>query len=86
MNKILRFSLLSLLAILTSSTYALKTVTIDFDNDYQTIFPMLKGVSSGSGESYVADGDFSSEGVTSAEIDGIYVWVVPDAEAKTTNE
>ena len=83
MNKILRFSLLSLLAILTSSTYALKTVTIDFDNDYQTIFPMLKGVSSGSGESYVADGDFSSEGVTSAEIDGIYVLVVPDAEAKT---
>lgn len=83
MNKILRFSLLSLLAILTSSAYALKTVTIDFDNDYQTIFPTLKGVSSGSGDSYVADGDIPAEGITSAEIDGINVIVAPDAEAKT---
>ena len=79
MNKLLRFSLLSLLAILTSSTYALKTVTIDFDNDYQTIFPTLTGVSSSDSNA----GDIPADGIRSAEIDGIYVLVAPAEDAKT---
>ena len=85
MNKILRYSLVALLAVLTSSTYAFKTVTIDFDNDYQKIFPTLKGVSSGSGETYVADGDFPAEGIVSAEIDGINVAIAAAEGAKTPN-
>ena len=32
MKQILRYSLVALLAVLTSSAYALKTVTLDFDN------------------------------------------------------
>ena len=66
MNKILRYVLLSLLAIMTTTSYAtIKTVTLDFDNDYAKLFPTLKGVSSGSGDSYVADGDIPAEGITS---------------------
>ena len=80
MNKILRFSLLSLLAILTSSTYAFKTVTIDFDNDYQKIFPTLKGVSSSDSNA----GDFT-ENTTSAEIDGVTIMVSAAEEGKTAN-
>ena len=83
MNKLLRYSLLSLLAILTTSTYAKRTVTIDFDNDYQKIFPTLKGVSSGSGESYVADGDFT-ENTNSTEIDGITISVSAADEGVNT--
>ena len=83
MVKQLRFLVLSFLTILTTATFAQKTVTIDFDNDYQTIFPTLAGVSSGSGDSYVADGDFT--GVTlSSLIDGaLMVTVAPDDEAST---
>ena len=78
MNKILRFSLLSLLAILTSSTYAKRTVTIDFDNDYQTIFPTLTGVSSSDSNA----GDFT-ENTYSAEIDGVTIGVSAAAEGVT---
>ena len=60
-----------------------KTVTIDFDNDYQKIFPTLKGVSSGSGDSYVADGDIPAEGITSEIVDGVCILIAPDADAKT---
>jgi hypothetical protein len=55
-------------------------VTIDFDNDYQTLFPTLKGVSSGSGDSYVADGDFT-EATTSTPVDGVMVIVAPAEDA-----
>ena len=78
MNKILRFSLLSLLAILTSSTYAKRTVTIDFDNDYQKIFPTLTGVSSSDSNA----GDFT-ENTYSAEIDGVTIGVSAAAEGVT---
>ena len=78
MNKILRYSLLSLLAILTSSTYAKRTVTIDFDNDYQKIFPTLTGVSSSDSNA----GDFT-ENTYSAEIDGVTIGVSAAAEGVT---
>jgi len=48
--------------------------TIDFDNDYATLFPTLKGVSSGSGTTAVNDGDFT-ENTTSTAVDGITVTV-----------
>jgi len=80
MIKNLRFLLLSLLAIMSTATFAQKTVTIDFDNDYQKLFPALKGVSSGSGDSYVADGDFT-EATTSTPVDDVMVIVAPAEDA-----
>ena len=82
MNKNLRYLLLSFLTIMSTAIFAQKTVTFDFDNDYQKLFPTLKGVSSGSGDSYVADGDFT-EATTSTPIDGVDVRVAPAEGAKT---
>ncbi len=82
MNKNLRYLLLSFLTIMSTAIFAQKTVTFDFDNDYQKLFPTLKGVSSGSGDSYVADGDFT-EPTTSTQIDGVDVRVAPTEDAKT---
>ena len=67
---------------MSTAIFAQKTVTFDFDNDYQKLFPTLKGVSSGSGDSYVADGDFT-EPTTSTQIDGVDVRVAPVEDAKT---
>ena len=67
---------------MSTAIFAQKTVTFDFDNDYQKLFPTLKGVSSGSGDSYVADGDFT-EPTTSIQIDGVDVRVAPVEDAKT---
>lgn len=67
---------------MSTAIFAQKTVTFDFDNDYQKLFPILKGVSSGSGDSYVADGDFT-EPTTSTQIDGVDVRVAPVEDAKT---
>ena len=82
MIKNLRYLLLSLLAIMSTAIFAQKTVTIDFDNDYQKLFPTLKGVSSGSGDNYVADGDFT-EPTTSTPVDGVMVIVAPAEDAAT---
>ena len=82
MIKNLRYLLLSLLAIMSTAIFAQKTVTIDFDNDYQKLFPTLKGVSSGSGDTYVADGDFT-EPTTSTPVDGVMVIVAPAEDAAT---
>ena len=65
---------------MSTATFAQKTVTIDFDNDYQKLFPALKGVSSGSGDSYVADGDFT-EATTSTPVDDVMVIVAPAEDA-----
>lgn len=65
MNKILRYSLVSLLTLFCGSIYA-EEVTIDFDNDYETLFPGM-GTSSGSNESYVPDGEFTSNFTTTAQ-------------------
>lgn len=59
-----------------------ETVVFNFDDDYATLFPTLTGVSSGSGENYVADGDFQGE-TTSTAINGVTVTVSPDEDAKT---
>lgn len=53
-------------------------VTFDFDNDYATLFPTLKGVSSSTSE----DGNFT-EATTSAAVEGFTVTVAPAADAKT---
>ena len=83
MIKTLRFMVLSLLAMLTTATFAQKTVTIDFDNDYQTIFPTITGVSSGSGDNYVADGDFPGVTVSSLIEGSLMITVAPAEDAKT---
>jgi len=79
MIKNLRYLLLSLLTIMSTATFAQKTVTIDFDNDYQALFPSLAGVSSSDSQ----DGDFT--GVTNSTlVDGVVMVAIdPDAEAST---
>ena len=78
MIKNLRYLLLSLLAIMSTAIFAQKTVTIDFDNDYQTLFPTLKGVSSSDSQA----GDFT-EPTTSTPVDGVMVIVAPAEDAAT---
>ena len=85
MKKTLRFSLLSMLLMLASNVMAQKTVTIDFNEDIANIFPTFTSYSSGTGESYVADGEFN-ETTTSASIDGVTVTVTAsDADKGTRN-
>lgn len=56
----------------------------NFDDDYSTLFPTLEGVSSGSGDDYVSDGDIT-EAVT-AVVDGIQLTVsAADEEANNPN-
>ena len=81
MNKILRYSFMALMAMFVGTVFAQKTVTIDFDNDYQTLFPTLTGVSSGSGDTYVGDGDFK-ETTMSTPVDGVMVVVSPEEGAQ----
>lgn len=68
-----------MLAVVASAAYAERTVTLDFDNDYQQLFPTLAGVSSGSD---VHDGDFT-EMTMSSNVDGVTVMVSPEEDAKT---
>ena len=56
-------------------------IVFDFNNDYATLFPTL-GTSSGSGESYVADGDIT-EPVT-ATVGDVSVTVSPAEEGAST--
>lgn len=78
MIKNLRYLLLSLLTIMSTAIFAQKTVTIDFDNDYQKLFPTLAGVSSNDSQA----GDFT-EPTTSTPVDGVMVIVAPAEDAKT---
>ena len=78
MIKNLRYLLLSLLAIMSTAIFAQKTVTIDFDNDYQKLFPTLTGVSSSDSQA----GDFT-EPTTSTPVDGVMVIVAPAEDAAT---
>jgi len=75
MNKILRFSLMAILAIVGFGNAMAQGVTFDFDNDYATLFPDLPGVSSN--ESH--DGDFTAT-MTSTAVSGYTVTVSPKAE------
>lgn len=80
MKRTLRFFLLSLMAMFVTTAFAQKTVTFDFDNDYQTLFPTLPGTSSSSSH----DGDFTEDAV--AVIDGVYLAVsVAEEGNKTAN-
>ena len=84
MNKFLRYSFVALMAIIGLNINA-QEVTIDFDNDYKTLFPTIKGESSGTGDSYVADGEFN-ETTTSTAVSGVTVTVTASAtDAKTRN-
>ena len=78
MIKNLRYLLLSFLTIMSTAIFAQKTVTIDFDNDYQKLFPTLAGVSSNDSQA----GDFT-EPTTSTPVDGVMVIVAPAEDAKT---
>jgi len=82
MKNFLHYSFVALMAMFMGNVFAQKTVTIDFDNDYQKLFPTLKGVSSGTGDNYVSDGDFT-ETTTSTSVDGVMVIVAPAEDAKT---
>lgn len=74
MNKILRLSLIALLAVFCGGGAFAQDATIDFDNDYATLFPTLPGVSSGSGATAVTDGDFTVA-TTSTAVNGVTVTV-----------
>lgn len=58
-------------------------VTIDFDNDYKTLFPTM-GESSGTGQSAVHDGDFTVA-TTSEAVSGVTVTVSPKEEGCTND-
>lgn len=77
MNKILRYSLMSALMLISGSMFA-QGVVIDFDSDYATLFPSLVGVSSN--ESH--DGDFTGA-TTSTAVSGYTVTITPAEDAKT---
>ena len=72
MNKILRLSLVSLLALFFGTTFA--QTTIDFNNAYETLFPSIPGVSTNE----THDGDFTEP--TTCTVDGISVTVSPADE------
>ncbi len=79
MKTFLRFSLLSMLLMLCGNLMAQTVVTIDFDNDYEALFPTLAGVSQGTDGH---DGDFTAP-TTSTPVQGVMVIVSPDEEATT---
>ncbi len=81
MNKTLRYSLLSMLMVFCGLASA-QTVVFDFDTNYQSYFPNVKGVSSGTGATYVADGEFNEDGVVT--VDGVTVTVQASASDATT--
>ena len=69
MNKILRYSFVALLAMFVGNAFA-AGVYFDFDANYATLFPTLKGTSSDVSH----DGDFT-EATTSTAVDGFTVTV-----------
>lgn len=78
MNKILRYSFIALLALVCNVTFG--QTKFDFNNDYATLFPSLKGLSS----STSSDGDFTE--ATSCTVDGIKVTISAKAtSAKNPN-
>ncbi len=79
MKKILRFSLVAMLAAMCNVAFA-DEIKFDFDNDYATIFPTITGLSSN--ESH--DGDFL-ETTTSAPVNGATVTVSPKTSGNNAN-
>lgn len=80
MNKILRYSLVALFAMIGININA-QGVTFDFDNDYATLFPTLAGVSSNDSQ----DGDFTTA-TTSTAVSGFTVTIsAADEGVKNAN-
>lgn len=77
MNKILRYSFAAILAMVMGNAFAQTDVTINFDENYATLFPTL-GVSSNDSH----DGDFTVA-TTSTAVEGATVTVSPAAEGVT---
>lgn len=77
MNKLLRYSLTLVFALVASVGFA--QTTFDFDKDYKTLFPNLPGVSSSTGSN---DGDFNE--ATTCTVDGIAVTVSAKEEGNPT--
>ena len=85
MKKTLRLFLSGLMVLLVTPAMAQKTVTLDFNEDIATLFPTITSYSSGSGGTYVADGEFN-ETTTSTAVDGVTVTVTASAaDASTRN-
>ena len=76
MNKLLRYSLTLVFALVASVGFA--QTTFDFDKDYKTLFPNLPGVSSSTGSN---DGDFNE--ATTCTVDGIAVTVSAKKEGNS---
>ena len=86
MKKNVRLMMLSLVAMVFGAASAQTEVTLNFDEDYQTLFPTIPGVScqANADEGIEASnaGDFT--GVTTSEaVQGVTVTVAPAEDAKT---
>ena len=77
MNKILRISMIAVLALIANFSFG-QTI-FDFDKDYKTLFPNLKGVSSNSSH----EGDFKE--ATTCTVDGIKVTISKKASGNNEN-
>ena len=84
MKKNLRYLFTALLMMFGMTAMA-QEVTLDFDNNIATLFPTFTSYSSGTGSSYVSDGEFN-ETTTTAAVDGVTATVTAsDPEAGTRN-
>lgn len=77
MNKILRISMIAVLALIANFSFG-QTV-FDFDTNYQTLFPDLPGVSSSTSH----EGDFTK--ATTCTVDGIKVTISKKASGSNEN-
>ena len=77
MNKILRFSMIAVLALIANFSFG-QTI-FNFDNDYKTLFPDLPGVSSSTSK----DGDFKT--ATTCTVDGIKVTISKKTSGNNEN-
>lgn len=76
-------TLLSLLAlVITMGASAQNDVKFDFDTNYASYFTTGEAVSSGSGSTYVADGEFNED--QTVTIDGVTVFIKASAEDAAT--
>lgn len=78
--------MLSLVAMLFGAASAQTEVTLNFDEDYQTLFPTIPGLScqanADQGIEASSDGDFTAT-TTSTAVQGVTVTVAPAEDAKT---
>ena len=77
MNKILRISMIAVLAFIANFSFG-QTI-FNFDNDYKTLFPDLPGVSSNTSH----DGDFTE--ATTCTVDGIKVTISKKTSGNNEN-